>query len=138
MEVEFSKQEFRRLLDMAYIGNWVLNSMRGEKRFTDYDQVEQLLFAKAVDEGMETLGQRLGNSVFPSRAFVEGGIHSAIAEYESFIFFDILAEDLAHRDMGDEEITPTNYHEFMQIMEQYLEEFETHGTDNLVVLEENG
>ena len=33
MNIELSAKEFRRLLDMVYIGNWVLNSTRGEDRF---------------------------------------------------------------------------------------------------------
>ena len=36
MQLELSKKEFRRLLDMVYIGNWILNSTRGEDRFQDY------------------------------------------------------------------------------------------------------
>lgn len=134
MDLQLSKREFRRLLDMAYIGNWVLNSMRGQQRFADYDQVEQLLFAKAVEEGMTVLGQEYEGKMFPSRAFVEGGIHNAIAEYEGFMFFDLLAEDLTHRDMGDVEITPENYNEFLEIMDRYLEEFQEYGTDNLEIL----
>ena len=39
MELKLTAKQFRRLLDMAYIGNWVLNSARGEDRFQDYDQV---------------------------------------------------------------------------------------------------
>jgi len=39
MKIELSELEFRRLLDMVYVGNWVLNSMRGLDRFTDYDNV---------------------------------------------------------------------------------------------------
>ena len=35
MQLELSKKEFRRLLDMVYIGNWILNSTRGEDRFRD-------------------------------------------------------------------------------------------------------
>ena len=30
MNIELSDKEFRRLLDMVYIGNWILNSARGE------------------------------------------------------------------------------------------------------------
>ena len=33
MQIELSKKEFRRLLDMVYIGNWILNSTRGNERF---------------------------------------------------------------------------------------------------------
>lgn len=43
MEVQLTRKQFRRLLDMVYIGNWVLNSTRGDDRFEDYDQVESLI-----------------------------------------------------------------------------------------------
>lgn len=52
MKLELTKKQYRRLLDMVYIGNWVLNSTRGEDRIPDYDEVESLLFSKARDEGM--------------------------------------------------------------------------------------
>ena len=32
MNLELSKKQFRRLLDLAYIGNWILNSTRGNDR----------------------------------------------------------------------------------------------------------
>ena len=44
MELKLTTKQFRRLLDMAYIGNWILNSARGDDRFQDYDQVQHLLF----------------------------------------------------------------------------------------------
>ena len=33
MQIELTNKEFRRLLDLVYIGNWVLNSTRGFDRF---------------------------------------------------------------------------------------------------------
>ena len=45
MTVELTEKEFRRLLDMVYIGNWVLNSTRVNDRFVDYDIVESKLFS---------------------------------------------------------------------------------------------
>ena len=35
MKLELTTKQFRRLLDMAYIGNWILNSTRGDDRFKD-------------------------------------------------------------------------------------------------------
>ena len=105
MQLELSKKEFRRLLDMVYIGNWILNSTRGEDRFQDYDKVESLLFEKARQEGMGILAETYQGETIPSRPFVEGGIHEAIMEYENNVFFDILAEDLARRDMNDAPLT---------------------------------
>lgn len=78
MKLELTTKQFRRLLDMAYIGNWILNSTRGDDRFKDYDDVESLLFAKAREEGMGVLAEDWQGEVVPSRAFAEGGIHEAI------------------------------------------------------------
>ena len=89
MKLELTTKQFRRLLDMAYIGNWILNSTRGDDRFKDYDDVESLLFAKAREEGMGVLAEDWQGEVVPSRAFAEGGIHEAIMEYENNVFFDI-------------------------------------------------
>ena len=133
MKLELTTKQFRRLLDMAYIGNWILNSTRGDDRFKDYDDVESLLFAKAREEGMGVLAEDWQGEVVPSRAFAEGGIHEAIMEYENNVFFDILAEDLASRDMEDASIDQNNYEELSSRIDAYIAEFEQHGTDNILV-----
>ena len=133
MKLELTTKQFRRLLDMAYIGNWILNSTRGDDRFKDYDDVESLLFAKAREEGMGVLAEDWQGEVVPSRAFAEGGIHEAIMEYENNVFFDILAEDLARRDMEDASIDQNNYEELSSRIDAYIAEFEQHGTDNSLV-----
>ena len=133
MELNLTQKQFRRLLDMAYIGNWILNSTRGEDRFADYDKVESILFAKARELGMDTLTDDWRGEAVPSRAIAEGGIHEAIIEYENNVFFDILAEDLARRDMDDVPIDESNYQELTSRIEAYISEFELHGTDNISV-----
>ena len=133
MELELTTRQFRRLLDMAYIGNWILNSTRGDDRFRDYDEVESLLFSKARELGMTALAEDWQGEVVPSRAFAEGGIHEAIMEYENNVFFDILAEDLARRDMDDAPIDESNYDELNSRIDAYIAEFEQHGTDNIMV-----
>ena len=133
MNLELSKKQFRRLMDLVYIGNWILNSTRGDQRFTDYDEVESLIFGRAALEGMPGLAELYQGEIVPSRAFVEGGIHEAIAEYENNVFFDILAEDLARRDMEDASIDQNNYEELSSRIDAYIAEFEQHGTDNILV-----
>ena len=133
MQIDLSKKEFRRLLDMVYIGNWILNSTRGDDRFADYDDLESKLFALCREQGMDTLVERYEGTDVPSRAFSDGGIHEAIMAYEDTTFFEILAQELALRDMDDPPITPENYDEVMARMETYLGEFEQHGTDNITV-----
>ena len=131
MELKLTQKQFRRLLDLVYIGNWVLNSTRGDDRIKEYDEVESQVFAHCLDHGMAKLVQLYEGELIPSRAFAEGGIHEAIMAYEDVIFFEILAEELAMRDLG--EPTRENYDELMDRMEQYMGEFEENGTDHITV-----
>ena len=133
MTLEFTNKQFRRLLDLVYIGNWILNSTRGDQRFADYDEVESLVFGKALVSGMPALAEVYEGEIVPSRAFAEGGIHEAIMEYENNVFFDILAEDLARRDMDDVPIDESNFAELTSRIDAYITEFEEHGTDNILV-----
>ena len=133
MEIKLTEKQFRRLLDLVYIGNWVLNSTRGDDRIRQYDQVESLIFSHCLSHGMAGLTELYQGEIIPSRAFAEGGIHEAIMEYENNVFFDILAEDLARRDMEDASIDQNNYEELSSRIDAYIAEFEQHGTDNILV-----
>ena len=133
MEQKLTQKQFRRLLDLVYIGNWVLNSTRGEDRIREYDQVESLVFSHCLGQGMASLTELYHGERIPSRAFAEGGIHEAIMAYEDTTFFEILAQELALRDMDDPPITEENYDEVMNRMNAYLGEFEAHGTDHISV-----
>ena len=133
MELHLTGKQYRRLLDLVYIGNWVLNSTRGDDRICDYDQVESLVNSHCLDHGMAPLVELFNGEIIPSRAFAEGGIHEAIMAYEDMTFFEILAEELALRDLDAERATAENYDEVMERMEQYMGEFEAHGTDHINV-----
>lgn len=129
MKIDLSEKEFRRLLDMVYIGNWVLNSIRSDDRFTDYDQVQEKLFSLCPIVGMRSLVRLYNGKIYPSRAYEDGGIHEAIADYEDAIFFDILAEELARRDV-DFDRSP-DLDALSRRMDEYLDEFSRNGLNNL-------
>ena len=133
MQIDLSAKEFRQLLDLVYIGNWILNSTRGKDRFADYDTLESKLFGLCKGTGMQVLVEDWNNTTIPSRAYEEGGIQEAIACYEDNIFYQILAEELSRRDMGYAEINEENYDEIVRRMEQYMSEFQMSGLDRLVL-----
>ena len=133
MNIELSTKEFRRLLDLVYIGNWVLNSTRGNDRFADYDDVESKLFGLCKGTKMGILTEDWNGIPVPSKPYAEGGIHEAIALYEDTVFYEILAEELSRRDMEYPEITDDNYQEIVGRMEQYMREFQASGVDRLVL-----
>ncbi len=137
MNLELTDKEFRRLLDLVYVGNWVMNSMRGENRIQAYDDVESKCFSYCLKTGMYSLFEMVDGEVVPSAGFEEGGIQEAIMDYEDGIFFDILAEELARRDLA---LTPEengNSGELTRRMQEYMEEFELNGLDNVTVERNN-
>ena len=137
MTLDLTDKEFRRLLDLVYVGNWVMNSMRGENRIQAYDDVESKCFSYCLKTGMYSLFEMVDGEVVPSAGFDEGGIQEAILDYEDGIFFDILAEELARRDLamgpGDSGNT-----ELTQRMQEYMDEFEKNGLNNVTVEREDG
>ena len=130
MNIDLTEKEFRRLLDLVYIGNWILNSTRASDRFEDYDIVQEKLFSQCTRCGMDSLIQRWKGHVFPSRAYENGGIHEAIADYEDAVFFDILAEELSRRDLGED---IDDFGALTARMDEYMAEFEKNGVANLTV-----
>lgn len=130
MQINLTSREFRLLLDMVYIGNWVLNSTRGDDRFADYDNIESKLFALCP-----ALAEPWNGTMIPSKAYSEGGIHEAIAYYEDNVFYEILAEELSRRDMDYPEISPENYDEIISRMDRYMSEFQNSGVQHLILEE---
>lgn len=133
MKIELTQKQFRRLLDLVYTGNWILNSTRGNDRFADYDEVESQVFSYCQDNAMPALAEIYNGEIVPSREFSEGGIHEAIMNYEDTVFFEILAEELARKDMGDELIDAENFDELAERIDEYISEFEQNGTDNILL-----
>ena len=131
MKIELTEQQFRYLLDLVYIGNWVINSTRENDRIQEYDQVESLIFSHCLHHKMSKLVELYRGELIPSRAFADGGIHEAIAYYEDAVFFDILAEELARRDLGYPDAGM--YNELNERMQKYLAEFDANGVENVTV-----
>ena len=60
MEIKMTEKQFRRLLDLVYIGNWILNSTRGDDRIRQYDEVESMyLMSGAFNLTVIILGRTL-------------------------------------------------------------------------------
>ena len=133
MQIDLTPKEFRSLLDLVYMGNWVLNSTRGNDRFQDYDNLESKLFGLCRGTRLRALTEDWNGIPIPSKAYAEGGIHEVIGLYEDTVFYEILAEELSRRDMAYPEITADNYDEIIGRMEQYMQEFQASGVDHLIL-----
>ena len=95
MQLELSKKEFRRLLDMVYIGNWILNSTRGDDRIADYDQVESKLFALCRENGMTVvlITHHMDECVGADRLIVMSNGHIVADGTPKDVFADVALMD---------------------------------------------
>ena len=93
--------------------------------------MQEKLFAQCAKNGMNALISRWQGHIFPSRAYEDGGIHEAIADYEDAVFYDILAEELARRDLGLENSDPEDATELTNRMDEYMAEFEKNGLNTI-------
>ena len=118
MQIELTNKQYRRLLDLVYIGNWVLNATRGDDRIQEYDEVETLVFSHCIPQNMPKLVELYNGEIIPS---------------EDDMFFEILAQEMALRDMPGQPVTEMDMAELENRMEDYLSEFATNGTDNLSI-----
>ena len=118
---------------MRYLENMIKTARVIDDRFEDYDDLEEKLFSLCAQQGMGALSQVWEGHIYPSRAYEEGGIHEAIADYEDAVFYQILAEELARRDLGLEDSDPEDFTELTERMEDYLDEFEKNGLDDISI-----
>ena len=108
----------------------------GSQRIKDYDDVESKCFSYCLKTGMYSLFEMMDGEVIPSASFEDGGIQEAIMDYEDAIFYDILAEELARRDMDFAPIDNSNDGELSRRIDEYMEEFEENGLSNVSVNKE--
>ena len=134
-DISLTKQEFRYLLDLVYIGNWILNAARGEDRINEYDKIESLIFSLCKKIGFKELSDDKTGTI-PSWEYQNGGIHEAIMDYEDTVFFGILAEELAQRDISYAAPEVDKTSELQRLIEKYLENFNSNGIENVYVEEE--
>ena len=61
---------------------------------------------------------------------IEAGVGETM-DYEDTVFYEILAEELARRDLGLEDSDPEDFSELTARMDEYLAEFEKNGLNTI-------
>jgi hypothetical protein len=146
MNIELSEEQFRRLLKLVYLGNYVVNGLRAgdreDPRIAKYDEIEELFLKLAGENGCKELVHFdiRTQKYFPAESFeLDDEIEGYIDEYNEDAFWDELGERLAERDimeeMGEEILSRLDDTERIRIVseaqEKYFGEFEESGIDNL-------
>lgn len=148
MKIELTDNEYRLLLDLVYMANWVIHSHHGGKRagVEDYDMLVQKLYSFAQEAGCGALvrADRTSNEYVTTRHFEE--LTTAIdllEEYDDDTFWDALISRLAERDVYEQveedrrdALDIEEYWERSEpIEEAYYREFRRHSLDRLRLVE---
>ena len=146
MEIQLSKEEYRLLLDMLYLSEWVMSAHKVEEepRAKPYKQVAQKLLSYAKEFGFEDLVEyeKKYDEYAPTRAFEELESSTAfIEDYDDDVFWDELCHRLAQRDLIREkglkkikEMEPmARMLEEDTIAEKYDSEFIANGIENFII-----
>lgn len=145
MKIDLTRKEYRDLLDILFVANWVLNAYRvGEDpRTVRYGKLEQKLLALAKQMDYENLVQYVPehNRYYPTREYEEtSSTQTFIIEYENDSFWEELTSRLAERDLARQlggfdrvvALSPEELFEKLGQLEKfYDEEFSHNGLENL-------
>lgn len=142
MRIDLNTDEYKRLLQLAALGAWVLESGHEEERpeHKVFTELLQGLYREASAAGCGEWVEEEAGQFFES-ARLEEWMATRIQDYDNYVFWDELVLRMADRDyelsggidwidgMGEVE----RIEEQMPLEERWWEEFSTHGLDRLVV-----
>ena len=99
MKIELTEQQYRYLLDLVYIGNWVINSTRENDRIREYDEVESLYLMSggAYDmtvtisgRTLKEVAQFVGEKLAPIEGVTGTATHFILKKYkEKHLIFPV-------------------------------------------------
>ena len=146
MKILFTKSEYRTLLDMIYIAEWVLTAYDEEPDETKekYHHLAQKIYSHAKEMGWESLVDvsAADNLYLPNRTYEDkSGVHELIEQYEADSFWDQLVDRLTERDVeiksgvaNQQKLSDAAYVALADpITEAYEREFAAYGIERLIV-----
>lgn len=129
MNIKLTRDQFEKLLHLAYMGNWVVNGYRSEDPKQEYDDAAGVVYAHALEAGLKTLIEfdEAEGRYYPS-AKLEDELAELIDDYEDWAFWDLLILKLAERDLvrqvGQETVDAMDDKELEERRAPYIQKYE--------------
>jgi hypothetical protein len=142
MNLQLEPDEYRKLIELAYLGEWLINS-RHDNEFQDEaaEAVVQRLLEAGPPAGVsrdEETGEYYLEEDWAERVYVD-----YIADYDDHVFWDELAERLAQRDLArsrgvdmDDVNREDDILELRPLEDRYRLELDEHGVERLDISSE--
>ncbi|MCP5273958.1 MAG: hypothetical protein H6936_03700 [Burkholderiales bacterium] len=146
MKINITKKEYRLLLDILYLGEWMLTAHDQEEapEKKQYQDVVQKFYSYAEEMGYENLikADKALNKYFETMEYEESSqVNEIIENYDNATFWDELVSGLALRDAqeieGNDAFNKMSPEERIQLLypleEKYHEEFMANDLANLQI-----
>ena len=146
MKINVTKKEYRTLLDIIHIADWVLHAHDTEGRTDtqEYQELFQKFFALAEEMGYDDLIQlsKEDSKYYPTFNFESESVaENLIQEFENNSFWEELTSRLARRDVMKEKnaqsVADLSDEEWFEAMttaeEKWVKEFDSHDLDRISV-----
>lgn len=144
MQIEFTQREYKALLEMIYLADWMLHAHAEDTADDACTALGQKILARAREFGC---GERVEFSIalqkysLSSRFELSQRIQGAIEAYDGATFWAELVDRLSERDLlravGADRLAAMAPTERLRAYHDaecpYAEEFETHGLDRLKI-----
>lgn len=149
MTIDLTPAQYETLIKLVYLGEWMANGIRGEEdRDERVFQATQHFYSYADEAGARSLIEydKEYRQYFPTHALDEdAAVVQFREEYDDEVFWDELIEKLAMRDFanqyGEQHWFSSGEQGASDIqgvfIKKYIDEFEAHGVENLVIKESN-
>ena len=143
MKINYTKKEYRLLLDMVEMAEWVLNAHKTNPsdEIKKFSEIYQKILSYAKDMGFENLivYDKDLEGYFATAEYEESEHMRYIEEFEDDVFWDALPNRLAVRDLvkqvGEKKYEEMEFVEratkLVELESVYYDELEEHGIDNL-------
>ena len=143
MKINFTNKEYRLLLDMVEIAEWVLNSHRTDPsdEIKKYSEIYQKVLSYAKEMGFENLITQDKNldGYYATFEYEESEHMKYIEQFEDDVFWEALPNRLAMRDLvkqvGEKRYMEMEFEEraikLVELESIYYKELNENGIDNL-------
>lgn len=143
MQISLSKDQFEKLVHLVYLGNWLVNSYRGERRLEEYDKLAETVLSLSPAAGFKDMVEfdEFEGRYYPSRK-LDGEMGKYWEEYDEDVFWNMLVDGLAERDYarehGGESLDAVEWEDYNKrlapFLRKYEKEVDEHGLERLEIL----
>lgn len=134
-QIELTNTQFQNLLQLAFLGEWVLQAYEPADNAGEIDSLEQNLYASAYRQGNDDIeyDKKLGGYV-PCQEFEED-CDKIIEKYDEHTFWEELIIRMANRDLqksGADKLPAKEFERKQnELIQKYEKEFAKNGIANL-------